>query len=110
MPTAKHALVVGTSGITVWGLMLNLLTYPDSQEWPKITGLTSRPLLLKDAFLPENDRLKIFSGLDLGAAEHKVVEMLKEVPDIATVCEAPLGYFRCFYLQIYLGCELILQD
>lgn len=87
--SSDHALVIGASGITGWGILHNLLTYPTPTTWSSIVGLTSRTLSRADALLPreEDKRIRLHSGLDLMAPDRgEAVEMLKGVEGIEMVC------------------------
>jgi hypothetical protein len=65
MKAQKHALVFGASGISGNALCNELLEYPNKNTFDKVTGLTNRPLSIKDAQLPEDPRLRLISGIDL---------------------------------------------
>jgi hypothetical protein len=65
MKAQKHALVFGASGISGNALCNELLEYPNKNTFSKVTGLTNRPLSIKDAQLPEDPRLRLISGIDL---------------------------------------------
>lgn len=60
------ALVFGTSGISGWAVMQNLLRYPSPKTFRRIIGLTNRPLSKLEGNFPEDDiRVELYSGLDL---------------------------------------------
>lgn len=87
--SSNHALVIGASGITGWGILHSLLTYPTPTAWSSVVGLTSRPLSRADALLPQEDnkRIRLHSGFDLITPNSgEVVKMLKGVEGIEMVC------------------------
>ena len=91
--TPKHALVFGASGISGWGVITQLLSYPTKETWGSIVGLTNRPLSKPDALLPDDARLSLVSGVDLSGSEASVIEALKEkVPTIGTITHV---FFYC---------------
>jgi N-acetyl-gamma-glutamylphosphate reductase len=84
--TQEHALIVGASGITGYGLLQNLLSYPTADYWTSITGLTSRPMDKAQALLPDEVRLRLVSGLNLNTPHAEaVVAFLKAIPQIELV-------------------------
>ncbi|KAH7052016.1 hypothetical protein B0J12DRAFT_710262 [Macrophomina phaseolina] len=81
-----HALILATSGISGWSLLNQARIYPTPTTFPRITGTTNRPFTLKQAHIPEDDRVKIAPGIDFTESVEEVVRALKEkVPDINTV-------------------------
>ncbi|EKG14165.1 hypothetical protein MPH_08668 [Macrophomina phaseolina MS6] len=81
-----HALILGASGISGWSLLNQARIYPTPTTFSRITGTTNRPFTLKQAHIPEDDRVKIASGIDFTESVEEVVRALKEkVPDINTV-------------------------
>ncbi|KAF4765281.1 hypothetical protein N7455_003995 [Penicillium solitum] len=102
--TQKHALVVGASGITGYGLLQNLLSYPTADYWTSITGLTSRPMDKAQALLPDEFRLRLVSGLNLNTPHAEaVVAFLKAIPQIELITHV---YFAAYSVK---DCEN-LQD
>jgi nucleoside-diphosphate-sugar epimerase len=62
----KHALVFGSSGVSGWALVNELLhDYPHHGVWGRVTALTNRPLGHGMSHWPEDKRLNIVSGIDL---------------------------------------------
>lgn len=76
--TGKHALIFGASGISGWSLLNQTLQYPTPTTFGRVTGLCNRPFGKKDAFLPEDERLRIVSGVDLTQSVETVKAQLKE--------------------------------
>jgi len=86
MTAQRHALVFGASGISGNTLCNELLVYPSKTTFAKVTGLTNRPLSIKDAQLPEDLRLRLVSGIDLTRDVETVKrELEKKVDDIHEV-------------------------
>jgi|SRR5271156_5075084 len=83
MATGKHALIFGASGISGNSLCNELLVYPTKDTFARIVGLTNRPLTVRDAYLPEDARLELISGIDLSKSiEYIKEELEKKVKDI----------------------------
>jgi hypothetical protein len=62
-------------------LVHSLLCYPNPDYWSCITGLTSRPIDKAHLLLPDEQRLRLISGLDLNTANPgTVVAFLKAIP------------------------------
>ncbi|KAJ5177783.1 uncharacterized protein N7500_000482 [Penicillium coprophilum] len=76
--TGKHALIFGASGISGWALLNQALQYPTPTTFSRVTGLSNRPWSIKDAYLPDDDRLNIVSGIDLTQSVDVVKAQLKE--------------------------------
>ena len=82
----SHALIFGASGISGWALLNEIISYPTPTTFAKITGLSNRPLTLKQAYLPHDLRLNLVNGVDLTKSVEEVVQMLKEkVEDVQTI-------------------------
>lgn len=81
----KNALVFGASGISGWSLMNQCLQYPSKDAFKSVTGLCNRPLSKQDACLPDDDRLKIISGVDLTQSVDTVTEQLKKIENIGSI-------------------------
>jgi hypothetical protein len=82
----KHALVFGASGISGNALCAELLHYPSTSTFARVTGLTNRPLTVKQAALPADPRLELVSGVDLTKDVEDVESALKsKVKDISGV-------------------------
>lgn len=63
-----HAIVFGASGINGWALVNQLLiNHPTSDTFGRVTAVLNRPLSLRDSQWPQDDRLRIATGLDLTA-------------------------------------------
>lgn len=66
--------------------MKEALTYPTDSTFAKVTGLTNRPLSLKDSKLPQDDRLQLVPGIDLTGQLDAVVSAMKQkIKDVDTV-------------------------
>jgi hypothetical protein len=84
--TGKHALIFGASGISGWSLLNQALQYPTPTSFNRVTGLCNRPWTSKDAYLPDDQRLNIVSGIDLTQSVEAVKAQLKEkVEDVESV-------------------------
>jgi hypothetical protein len=80
-----RALVFGASGITGWAVVKEALKYPSSTTFDKVIGLTNRPLTKLEALLPEDERLQLYSGIDLRAGAFTVEASLKNIDGIRDV-------------------------
>lgn len=81
-----HALIIGASGISGWSLLNQARTYPTPTTFSRVTGLTNRPLSLKQARLPEDERFQLVSGVNLlDPVDQIVAKLKKEVKDVETV-------------------------
>lgn len=86
MTPTKHALVFGASGISGNSLCDKLLVYPTRDTFARVTGLTNRPLSVKDANLPNDPRLELVSGIDLTKSVEDVKrELKKKVKNVRNV-------------------------
>lgn len=82
----SHALVLGASGISGWSIVNQALIYPTPSTFSRITGTTNRPLLIDEARIPKDARVKLVSGIDFTKSIEEVSRLLKEkVHDIHTV-------------------------
>ncbi|RDK46565.1 hypothetical protein M752DRAFT_310088 [Aspergillus phoenicis ATCC 13157] len=94
--TAKHALIFGASGISGWSLLNQTLRYPTATTFNRVTGLCNRPFRTDDALLPDDDRLRIVSGIDLTQPVEAVRALLKDkIDDVESVDVV----FFCAYIQ-----------
>jgi hypothetical protein len=80
-----RALVFGASGITGWAVAKEALKYPTPTTFDQVIGLTNRPLTKGEALLPEGERLRLYSGIDLTAGSFQVEEKLKKIEGIEEV-------------------------
>ncbi|KIW01511.1 uncharacterized protein PV09_06989 [Verruconis gallopava] len=78
MSSEMHALVFGASGVSGWGVMNQLLSYPTPTAWTSIAGTTNRPLTASQALLPNDPRLSLVSGIDLTNPPSAIAKSLKE--------------------------------
>lgn len=78
------ALVFGASGVTGHGILKSLLTYPTPTTFTRIIGLTNRPLSTATARLPSDDRLELYSEINLLDRENSLLQ-LEHVPGIKQV-------------------------
>jgi hypothetical protein len=74
-----RALIFGASGITGWGIARAALSYPTPETFDQVIGLTNRPMSKDEAFLPEDSRLKLYSGVDLSKSVGEIAEALKNI-------------------------------
>lgn len=83
---SKHCLVFGASGISGWALLNACVSYPTPTTFHRITGLCNRPLAQDAAYLPEDPRLNLISGIDLTQPVADIIQALDEkVESIETV-------------------------
>ena len=61
------------------------LKYPTPSTFDQVIGLTNRPLTKSEAFLPEDERLQLYSGIDLAAGSGEVEDKLKKIEGIEDV-------------------------
>ncbi|PVH71175.1 hypothetical protein DL98DRAFT_563980 [Cadophora sp. DSE1049] len=82
-----HALILGASGISGWGILNQIGTYPTSTFFTHITGTTNRPLSLEKARLSATDtRFCLVSGIDFTRPVEQVAKLLKDkVPSAETI-------------------------
>ncbi|KAJ3545825.1 hypothetical protein NM208_g2317 [Fusarium decemcellulare] len=80
-PEKLHALVLGASGISGWSLLNQLCQYPRTDTWHRISGTTNRPFDPMQSGLPSNDRLRVYSGVDLTRSVESIAQMLKDQVD-----------------------------
>jgi hypothetical protein len=80
-----RALVFGASGITGWAVAKEALKYPTPSTFDQVIGLTNRPLSKEEALLPADERLQLYSGIDLTAGSSQVEEKLKNIEGIEGV-------------------------
>ncbi|KAG4433768.1 hypothetical protein IFR05_010735 [Cadophora sp. M221] len=82
-----HALILGASGISGWGILNQIGTYPSSTFFTHITGTTNRPLSLDKAHLPAaGARFRLVSGIDFTRPVEEVAALLKEkIPSVETI-------------------------
>ena len=85
-----RALVFGASGISGWAIVQEALKYPSPTTFNKVIGLTNRPLEKSEALLPEDERLELYSGVDLSGTVSAVEASLKRIEGIQ---EATHVYF-----------------
>ncbi|KAK3115278.1 hypothetical protein LTR53_005549 [Teratosphaeriaceae sp. CCFEE 6253] len=78
---ALQALVFGASGVTGYALLKELLVYPSPTTFTRVIGLTRRPLHADVAQLPEDQRLELYSDLDLTDRD-KTLFHLQHVPGV----------------------------
>ncbi|KAK5109709.1 hypothetical protein LTR85_002287 [Meristemomyces frigidus] len=92
-----RALVFGASGITGWAIVKEALSYPTSTTFSRVIGLTSRPLTVEDARLPQDARLQLYAGLDLSKDVKSTISYLHGIPGIEHVTHV---YFAAY---VHLG-------
>ncbi|RFU32842.1 hypothetical protein B7463_g3500, partial [Scytalidium lignicola] len=98
MSSSHSALVFGASGITGWAIAKEALKYPNPTTFDRVIALTNRPLMKADSLLPEDDRLQIYSSIDLsdGAAEVEKqlagIEGIKDVTNVFFTAFIPSGH------------------
>jgi hypothetical protein len=98
----KHALIFGSSGVSGWALVNELLgDYPSEGIWGNVTALANRPLSKEVSQWPDDKRLNIVSGIDLlkGTQEQLELVMKSKIPDVATVTHV---YYFGRYMTIYI--------
>ncbi|TKA60631.1 hypothetical protein B0A55_10590 [Friedmanniomyces simplex] len=80
-PGVLQAVVFGASGITGYALLKQLLAYPTPTTFSRVIGLTRRPLRTDVALLPEDQRIELYSDLDLTNREQTLFH-LQHIPGI----------------------------
>jgi hypothetical protein len=81
-----HALILGASGISGWAVMNQARDYPSPSTFARITGTTNRPLTLEKAQIPDDNRIRLVSGVDFTKSVNEVVAQLQaKIPDVDTV-------------------------
>jgi len=86
----RHALVMGASGISGWAIVNQLLRgYPQNGVFSKVTAVTNRPLSRQDTLWPDNENLRLVSGLDLisGSQQDLQESMKRKIRDIEDVTD-----------------------
>lgn len=78
----NSALVFGASGITGWAIARTAQEYPTSTTFSQVIGLTNRPLSLAESHLPNDPRLKLYSGVDVSASVESIVAALRQIDGI----------------------------
>jgi hypothetical protein len=86
-----RALVFGASGITGWSLIQEALTYPTPTTFDRVIGLTNRPLTKGEALLPDDERLSLYSGINLSTGVDAVEAALKRISGIEGVTHVYFG-------------------
>jgi hypothetical protein len=81
------AVVLGASGVSGWGVLDELRTYPTPTTFKRIIGLTYRPMTKETAMVPETDfhRVELYSGFDLGLPVEVIEKKLQAIENIADV-------------------------
>jgi hypothetical protein len=82
--TPLTALVFGASGVTGHGIIKALLSYPTPTTFSRVIGLTNRPLSSSVARLPNDERLELYSEINLLEREKSLLQ-LEHVPGIQQV-------------------------
>jgi len=82
--TPLTALVFGASGVTGHGIIKALLSYPNPTTFSRVVGLTNRPLSSSVARLPNDERLELYSEINLLEREKSLLQ-LQHVPGIQQV-------------------------
>ncbi|KAL6408614.1 hypothetical protein AUP68_07558 [Ilyonectria robusta] len=80
----RVALILGSSGISGWGLLHECLSYPSTNTFSRVLGLSLRPITVEEARLPQDERLELHSGLDL-TDKDQTLETLRAIPGIEHV-------------------------
>jgi hypothetical protein len=78
------ALVFGASGVTGHAIIKTLLSYPTPTTFSRVIGLTNRPLSSAIARLPEDERLELYSEINLLEREKSLLQ-LQHIPGIQQV-------------------------
>ncbi len=100
---AKHAIIFGSSGVSGWALVNELLhDYPEKGTWSRVTALTNRPLDRKTTLWPDDPRLNLVSGVDLlaGSQEELDETMKRKIPEVHTVTHV-YYYGECSWATCY---------
>ncbi|KAE9371307.1 hypothetical protein N431DRAFT_545584 [Stipitochalara longipes BDJ] len=83
--TGVQALIFGASGITGWAITNSALSYPTTSTFSQVVGLTSRPLSLEASGLPSDERLQLYSGLDLSQDAEAITKYLKKIKNVEQI-------------------------
>ena len=83
--TGLQALVFGASGITGWAITNSALSYPTSDTFSRVVGLTSRPLSLEASGFPSDPRLQLYAGLDLSQDAETITKYLKKIENVELI-------------------------
>ena len=78
-------LVFGASGITGWAIAKETLSYPTDDTFDRVIALSNRPLKREDVLFPADDRLRLYSVIDLAARGEKVATSLALIDGIEGV-------------------------
>lgn len=78
------ALVFGASGVTGHGIIKSLLSYPTPTTFSRVIGLTNRPLSSATARLPTDERLELYSEINLLERDKSLLQ-LQHIPGIQQV-------------------------
>ena len=97
----KVALVFGASGISGWAVTNDCLSYPSTNTFSRIIALTNRPRSLKECGFPEDDRLEIYSGVNLRGSLEQVLEGMKE--NISHINEVTHMYYCGTFCIVFSG-------
>ena len=82
----RHALVLGASGISGWLLLNQLSRYPDNHTWQRISGTANRPFDISQSGLPQDSRIKVYSGFDFTKSVDQVAQAFREkIDDVASI-------------------------
>ncbi|KEF56738.1 uncharacterized protein A1O9_06928 [Exophiala aquamarina CBS 119918] len=95
--TGRHALIMGASGISGWAIVNQLLRgYPQKGIFSKVTAVTNRPLARQETLWPEDESLRLVSGLDLSAGSQQELQnaMKMKIKDIDEVTDIYFYAYR----------------
>lgn len=82
----KVALVFGASGISGWAVAKNCLSYPSTETFRRVIALTNRPRSQKECGLPDDDRIELYSGINLrGSLDEVLKGMMENIPHLEEV-------------------------
>lgn len=80
------ALVFGASGISGWAVAKNCLSYPSTETFRRVIALTNRPRSQKECGLPDDDRIELYSGINLrGSLDEVLKGMMENIPHLEEV-------------------------
>ncbi|KAI9749645.1 MAG: DNA polymerase zeta [Chaenotheca gracillima] len=89
----NQALVFGASGISGWAIAREAISYPTSNTFERVVGLTNRPFPRETSLFPQTARLQVFSGVDLTKGVDAVEQALKGIEGIQGITHV---YFSAY--------------
>lgn len=102
MGSQNVALVFGASGISGWAVAKNCLSYPSTETFRRVIALTNRPRSQKECGLPYDDRIELYSGINLrGSLDEVLGGLMEKIPHLEEVTHM----YYCGMSGALTGCE-----